>query len=80
MSIIENRPSTLEYRQGAFSCWLCLKTFNKELILMGNNVCEMHMQSHQARFLSYVFSKEEITHAFYEHARREKAMLDISSL
>lgn len=80
MSIITNRPSDLEFRQGSFSCWLCQKTFNKELVLMGNDTCVKHMEAHRARFLAYVFSKEEITHAFYEHARREKAMFDITSL
>ena len=80
MSIIENRPSQLEFRQGSFSCWLCQKTFNKQLMVMGEKAAVLHEQAHMARFLAYVFSKEEITHAFYEHVRREKVMADLQGL
>lgn len=65
---------------GAFSCWLCKKTFNKELRIMGNNAELLHRQAHYSRFLDFVFSKEEILHAFYQHAQREKAMVDLQGL
>lgn len=80
MSIIENRPSQLEFRQGAFSCWLCHKTFNQQLMIMGEKAAELHEHAHMARFLAFIFSKEEITHAFYEHVRREKVMADLQRL
>ena len=79
-SIIDNRPSDLEFRSGAFSCWVCQKTFNKQLMVMGDKAAMLHEQAHMARFLEFVFSKEEIRHAFYEHARREKVMAELQSL
>lgn len=56
------------YKEGAWSCWLCKKTFQPSAIV--ERAEEVHTNAHLARFLAHLFSSEQIRSAMYEYHRR----------
>jgi hypothetical protein len=62
--------TTKQYVDGAFSCYLCHKSFNYEIKTTKGNLIELHTQAHIARFFNDIFGRADIRSAFYNyHAR-----------
>lgn len=59
-----------EYGNGAFSCYLCHKTFDYEVKTTKGNLQELHSQAHIARFFNDIFDRGDVRAAFYEYHRR----------
>ena len=58
------------YIEGAFSCYLCHKTFNYEIKTTKGNIVELHIQAHIARFFNDIFDRNDVRNAFYNFHRR----------
>jgi hypothetical protein len=58
------------YIEGAFSCYLCHKSYNYEIKTTKGNLIELHTQAHIARFFNDIFAREDIRGAFYNYHRR----------
>jgi len=66
----EGKASYKEYGIGAFSCYLCHKTFDYEIKTTKGDLMELHKQAHIARFFNDIFGRSEVRTAFYEYHRR----------
>lgn len=55
---------------GAYSCWLCKKTFNAE-IKIDKATHEKHEEAHYTRFMRAMCSAEQFKSVFYQYCRDE---------
>ena len=69
-----------DLNKGAFSCYLCRKTYDYEIKTTGGRIEELHKISHIARFFNDIFGRDEVRTAFYEFHRRILMMATFQQL
>lgn len=69
-----------DYLPGAFSCYLCHKTFNYEIKTTKGNLIEMHIQAHIARFFNDIFGRADIRNAFYNYHKSIMTMATFQTM
>lgn len=67
---MDSVASSIPYVPGAFTCYLCRKTFNYEVKTTKGNLIDLHLQAHISRFFNDIFGREEVRNAFYNYHKR----------
>ena len=69
----QERPEIIDFTDGAFSCILCGRTFNREVLLI-EGVMQKHLDLHLGRFFSSLMSHSRMRDAFYRFCEQEKTL------
>lgn len=68
------------YVVGAFSCYLCRKTYNYQLKTEKSDFINLHTNTHIARFFNDIFGRQEVRNAFYNYNKRIVEMARLQNM